>query len=53
MESKQSRPRETTQRDRFIETARVLGCDEDEGRFNEMLKWIAPKEPKERAAEES
>lgn len=32
-----------TQRDRFIETARELGCDEDEGRFNETLKRIAPK----------
>ena len=31
------------QRDRFIEKARELGCDEDEGRFNETLKRIAPK----------
>ena len=31
------------QRDRFIETARKLGCDEDEARFNQTLKRIAPK----------
>ena len=31
------------QRDRFIETAKELGCDEDEDRFNETLKRIAPK----------
>lgn len=33
----------TNQRDRFIETARDLECDEDEGRFNETLKRIVPK----------
>lgn len=32
-----------TQRDRFLETARELECDEDEDRFNETLKRIAPK----------
>lgn len=32
-----------SQSDRFIEKARELGCDEDEGRFNETLKQIAPK----------
>ena len=32
-----------SQSDRFIETARELDCDEDEGRFNETLKRIAPK----------
>ncbi len=32
-----------TQRDRFIETARDLECDEDEGRFNETLKRITPR----------
>ena len=31
------------QRDRFVETARELECDEDEDRFNETLKRIAPK----------
>ena len=32
-----------TQHDRFIEKAREIECDEDEGRFNETLKRIAPK----------
>lgn len=36
-----------TQRDRFIETARELGCDEDEDRFNETLKRIVPKKDEE------
>ena len=31
------------QRDRFLETARELECDEDEDRFNETLKRLAPK----------
>lgn len=35
--------REKPQRDRFLETARELECDEDEERFNENLKRIAPK----------
>lgn len=26
---------------RFLETARALGCDEDEGAFDEKLKAIA------------
>ena len=32
-----------SQSDRFLETARELECDEDEERFNENLKRIAPK----------
>lgn len=36
-------PKTKTQHDRFVETARELECDEDEGRFNETLKRIAPK----------
>ena len=43
MASKQSRDPEITQRDRFIEKAHELECDEDEGRFNETLKRVAPK----------
>ena len=31
------------QRDRFIETAHELECDEDESRFDETPKRIAPK----------
>ena len=37
---------EKPQRDRFIEKARELGCDEDEGRFNETLKQVVTAEPK-------
>ena len=42
MISKPSRNRtiDPVQRDRFIETARELECDEDEDRFNETLKRI-------------
>lgn len=31
---------------RFIETARELGCDEDEAAFDEKLKRIATAKPK-------
>ena len=34
-----------TQYDRFIETARALGCDEDEAAFDEKLKVIARRRP--------
>ena len=40
-------PESKPQRDRFIETARELDCDEDEERFNETLKRIAPKRGKQ------
>jgi hypothetical protein len=33
------------QRERFIETARELGCDEDEAAFDEKLKRIATAKP--------
>ena len=42
---------EKPQRDRFVETAKNLDCDEDEGRFNDTLKRIAPK-PDETASVE-
>lgn len=29
-----------SQRDRFLETARALGCDEDEAAFDEKLKAV-------------
>lgn len=32
---------------RFIETARALGCDENEAAFDEKLKLIARQKPKE------
>ena len=35
------KPTQKSQRDRFIETARALGCDEDEGAFQTNLREIA------------
>ena len=35
-----------TQRDRFVETARALGCDEDEAAFKAKLAVIARQRPK-------
>lgn len=40
------------QHDRFIETAKELGCDEDERRFNETLKRVAPKKDEAPASDE-
>ena len=39
-------PPANSQRERFIETARELGCDEDEAAFDEKLKRIATAKPK-------
>ena len=36
----------TSQRDRFIETARALGTDEDEAAFKAKLAVIARQKPK-------
>jgi hypothetical protein len=36
-----------SQRDRFIETARELGCDEDEEAFRAKLRVIARQKPKD------
>jgi hypothetical protein len=36
---------QTSQSERFIETARELGCDEDEAAFDEKLKRIATAKP--------
>ena len=41
-------PSEKPQDDRFNETARALGCDEDEAVFDEKLKAIAKQKPKEK-----
>lgn len=38
---------------RFIETARALGCDEDEAAFDEKLKQIATAKPKSRPGSKS
>ncbi|MDE0254300.1 MAG: hypothetical protein OYG32_05855 [Rhodospirillaceae bacterium] len=40
-----SKPSDPAQRDRFIEKAREMGCDEDEERFNETLKRVVTAEP--------
>jgi hypothetical protein len=40
----------TSQGKRFIETARELGCDEDEAAFDEKLKRIATVKPKQEGA---
>lgn len=32
---------------RFLETARALGCDEDEAAFDEKLRAMVPAKPKE------
>jgi hypothetical protein len=40
------KPSEASQRQRFIETARELGCDEDEASFDEKLRRIATVKPK-------
>lgn len=42
-----SAPESKPQRDRFVETARELECDEDEDRFNETLKRVVKKRDNE------
>ena len=39
-------PDSAAQLERFKETARALGCDEDEAAFDERLKAIARQKPK-------
>lgn len=41
-----NQPNKTSQIDRFKETARALGCDEDPAAFDEKLKAIARHKPK-------
>lgn len=41
----QKRAPDTEQVARFVETARALGCDEDEAAFDEKLKVIARHKP--------
>lgn len=36
---------EKTQSEKFKEAAQELGCDEDEGRWNEKLKKVAGHKP--------
>jgi len=42
--------RQPSQRDRFIETARELGCDEDEAEFMRKLGKIVRVKPKDEPA---
>jgi hypothetical protein len=44
---------EKPQLQRFIETARELGCDEDEAAFDEKLKRIATVKPKRKVPAKS
>ena len=44
-------PDNSDQHTRFIETARALGCDEDEAAFDEKLKGIAPPKAKVTSAQ--
>lgn len=48
--SPHSKESQTDQSKRFIETARELGCDEDEAAFDEKLKRIAQTKPAKRNA---
>jgi hypothetical protein len=45
------KPSDEEQSRRFIETARELGCDEDEAAFDEKLRRIATAKPKPKAIE--
>ena len=38
-------PDKTSQSERFIETARALGCDEDEAAFRDKLRVVARQKP--------
>lgn len=44
--SKEPKPEDPEQLKRFKETARALGCDEDEAVFDEKLKAIARQQPR-------
>lgn len=44
-------PADKPQLDKFKELARELEADEDEERFEESVRRIAPKEPPERKAD--
>lgn len=45
MPKRSQKPDEKRQHERFIETARELGCDEDEAAFDEKLKKVAGHKP--------
>jgi hypothetical protein len=47
-----SQMKDTSQRDRFIETARQLGADEGEAAFKAKLATIAKQKPKDEPTQE-
>lgn len=47
--SRPSKDDPVAQHARFVETARALGCDEDEAAFDEKLKVIARQKPKDKS----
>jgi hypothetical protein len=55
MQTKSPKPKADAkaQHQRFIETARELGCDEDEAAFDEKLKRIATAKPKPKPKQKS
>lgn len=51
MSNKRDQMRASTvnkQHEKFVDKARELGCDEDEAAFEERLKRIVPKKPKQK-----
>ena len=46
---KKTKEPEQSQRERFEQAARELGCDESEERFDETLKRVAKHKPKDEA----
>lgn len=44
---RQTAPPSASQADKFADTARALGCDEDEVAFKEKLRRIAREKPKD------
>lgn len=42
---KNTKDTDTNQRARFLETARALGCDEDEAAFDKKLRGIVKPSP--------
>ena len=45
MDAKEESEDKASQHARFLETARALGCDEDEATFDEKLRGIAKPVP--------
>jgi hypothetical protein len=45
--NKKAPPKKESQRQRFLEAARELECDDDKERFEERLKKVAKQKPKD------